>query len=92
MGSYYPILNFIHARCRAYSGAVDRALIDGQLRLREDGSVIDISIVEERTDAPSRLRRAAQRSVLGAEPFDPLPPGAGVKSILLPVIYGITQH
>ena len=31
---YYSILKFIHSRCRAYSGAVDRALIDGRLRLR----------------------------------------------------------
>ena len=62
------------------------------IRVREDGSVIDISIVEERTDAPPRLRRAAQRAVLQASPFDPLPPGAGVKSILLPVVYSITQH
>ena len=36
MGSYYPILDFIYGRCRAYSGAVDRALIDGQLRLPKD--------------------------------------------------------
>ena len=62
------------------------------IRVREDGSVIDITIVEDRTDAPPRLRRAAQRAVLQASPFDPLPPGAGVKSILLPVVYGITQH
>ena len=32
-GDYYSILRFIHSRCRAYSGAVDRALIDGRLRL-----------------------------------------------------------
>ena len=34
--SYYPILRFIHRRCRAHSGAVDRALIDGRLRLPAD--------------------------------------------------------
>ncbi len=33
--SYYAILRFIHARCRAHSGAIDRALIDGRLRLPE---------------------------------------------------------
>ena len=31
--TYYPILRFIHRRCRAHSGAVDRALIDGRLQL-----------------------------------------------------------
>ncbi len=34
--AYYAVLRFIHARCRAHSGAVDRALIDGRLRLPED--------------------------------------------------------
>lgn len=33
--SYYAILDFIKARCRAHSGAVDRAFIDGRLRLPE---------------------------------------------------------
>ena len=33
MKTYYPIVDFIYSRCRAYSGAVDRALIDGTLRL-----------------------------------------------------------
>ncbi|MDE0372436.1 MAG: hypothetical protein OXI73_07830 [Rhodospirillales bacterium] len=33
-GAYYRILDFIHRRCRAQSGAVDRALIDGRMRLR----------------------------------------------------------
>ena len=32
----YPILRFIHRRCRDHSGAVDRALIDGRLRLPAD--------------------------------------------------------
>ena len=31
--AYYRILDFIHRRCRAWSGAIDRALIDGRLRL-----------------------------------------------------------
>ena len=31
--AYYRIFDFIHRRCRAHSGAVDRALIDGCLRL-----------------------------------------------------------
>ena len=31
--TYYRILDFIHARCRSFSAAVDRALIDGRLRL-----------------------------------------------------------
>ena len=34
--SYYSILNFIHSRCRAYSGAFDRAMMDGRLRLPRD--------------------------------------------------------
>ena len=33
--SYYSILRFILDRCRAHSGAVDRALADGRLRLPE---------------------------------------------------------
>ena len=31
--AYYTILDFIHARCRLHSGAVDRALVDGRLSL-----------------------------------------------------------
>jgi len=31
--AYYRILDFIHRRCRAHSGAVDRAFIDGRMRL-----------------------------------------------------------
>ena len=31
--AYYRILRFIDARCRSYSGAVDRALMDGRLHL-----------------------------------------------------------
>ena len=37
--SYYPILDFIHRRCRAYSGRVDRALMDGRLKLPEDMNI-----------------------------------------------------
>ncbi len=33
---YYQIVDFLHGRCRAYSGAIDRALIDGRLKLPED--------------------------------------------------------
>lgn len=62
------------------------------IRLREDGSVIDIEIQEARTDASPRLQRAAQRAVLRAAPFEPLPEGAGVKSILLPVVYRIAER
>ena len=35
-GDYYRILRFIEARCRAYSGAFDRAMIDGRLQLPGD--------------------------------------------------------
>ena len=31
--AYYRILDFIHARCLAFSSAVDQALIDGRMRL-----------------------------------------------------------
>ena len=62
------------------------------IRVREDGSVVDITIEEERTNASLRLRRAAQRAVLRAAPFEPLPAGAGVKSILLPVVYRIADR
>ena len=37
--SYYDILDFIHRRCRAYSGTFDRALIDGRLPLPGDMNV-----------------------------------------------------
>ncbi len=33
---YYAVLRFIHRRCRSHAGAVDRALIDGRLRLPEE--------------------------------------------------------
>ncbi len=62
------------------------------IRLRENGTLVDIKILEERTHAPARLRRAAQRAVARAAPFDPLPQGAGVRSIVLPVVYRITAR
>ena len=34
--SYYALLDFIHQRCRERSGAADRAMIDGRLRLPQD--------------------------------------------------------
>ena len=34
-GNYYSILDFIHARCLAFSGALDRAMVDGRVRLPE---------------------------------------------------------
>ena len=37
--AYYRIVDFLHRRCRAYSGAVDRALIDGRLKLPEDMNI-----------------------------------------------------
>ena len=37
--SYYRILDFLTRRCRAYSGTVDRALIEGRLKLPSDMNV-----------------------------------------------------
>ena len=37
--SYYPILDFIYRRCRAYSGRVDRALMDGRMKLPKDMNI-----------------------------------------------------
>ena len=37
--AYYQIIDFLHRRCRAYSGAVDRAFIDGRLDLPEDMNI-----------------------------------------------------
>ncbi len=45
------------------------------IRVREDGSVIEVEIQEARTDASPRLQRAAQRAVLRAAPFESLPEG-----------------
>jgi len=36
VSAYYPIVDIICWRCRAYSGAVDQALIDGNIRLSTD--------------------------------------------------------
>ena len=33
--TYYRILDFIHARCRVFSGTMDRAMIEGKVRLPE---------------------------------------------------------
>ena len=37
--AYYPMIDFLHRRCRAYSGSVDRAFIDGRFTLPEDMNV-----------------------------------------------------
>ena len=37
--AYYQIIDFLHRRCRAYSGAVDRAFIDGRLKLPSDMNI-----------------------------------------------------
>ena len=56
MGSYYAILDFIHARCRAHSGAIDRALIDGRLTLPKD-LVVETDAQEYTLNWVSRLDR-----------------------------------
>ena len=38
-GGYYTILDFIHSRCRSHSGVIDRALMDGRLRLPADMNI-----------------------------------------------------
>ena len=54
--SYYPVLDFIHDRCRAYSGVVDRAFMEGRIKLpaemnvESDGQVYTLNW-------PSRLDR-----------------------------------
>ena len=37
--AYYRVLDFIHRRCRSYSGAFDRAMIDGRLKLPREINV-----------------------------------------------------
>ena len=37
--AYYQIIDFLHRRCRSYSGAVDRAFIDGRLKLPKDMNI-----------------------------------------------------
>ena len=54
--SYYTILSFIHDRCRAYSGAVDRALMDGRFRLPADMN-IETDAQVYMLNWPSRLDR-----------------------------------
>ena len=36
VADYYPILDFIHRRCREHSGGADRAFVEGRLRLPKD--------------------------------------------------------
>ena len=38
-GGYYTILDFIRSRCRSHSGVIDRALMDGRLRLPADMNI-----------------------------------------------------
>ncbi len=54
--SYYNILNFIHDRCRVYSGHVDRALMDGKIKLPVDMTVESDSQIYT-LNWPSRLDR-----------------------------------
>ena len=54
--AYYSILEFIHDRCQAYSGAVDRAMMDGKLRLPADLNIESDSQVYT-LNWPSRLDR-----------------------------------
>ena len=54
--AYYSILAFIHDRCKAYSGAVDRALMDGRLKLPADMNIESDSQVYT-LNWPSRLDR-----------------------------------
>lgn len=54
--AYYSILSFIHDRCQAYSGAVDRALMDGRLTLPAEMNIESDSQVYM-LNWPSRLDR-----------------------------------
>ena len=36
---YYSVLKFIHSRCRAYSGAFDRAMLDGRFTLPREMNI-----------------------------------------------------
>ena len=74
--SYYDLLAFIHDRCRTYSGAVDRALMDGKLTLPVEMNIESDSQIYT-LNWPSRLDRrnidlscyctvdAASRFILG---------------------------
>ena len=66
--SYYPILDFIYRRCRAYSGRVDRALMDGRLKLpkdmniQSDGQVLaPVAVRSERLRSKGMVFRVAKR-------------------------------
>ena len=37
--AYYRVLDFIHRRCRAYSGVFDRAMVDGRLQLPREMNI-----------------------------------------------------
>ena len=54
--SYYDILTFIHDRCRVYSSAVDRALIDGKFNLPTEMNIESDSQIYT-LNWPSRLDR-----------------------------------
>ena len=54
--SYYDIVTFIHDRCQAYSGAVDRALIDGKFNLPTEMNIESDSQIYT-LNWPSRLDR-----------------------------------
>ena len=54
--SYYDILTFIHDRCRVYSSAVDRALIDGKFKLPAEMNIESDSQIYT-LNWPSRLDR-----------------------------------
>ena len=54
--TYYSVLEFIHDRCRDYSGAVDRAMMDGKLRLPTDMNIESDSQIYT-LNWPSRLDR-----------------------------------
>ena len=54
--SYYDIVTFIHDRCRVYSSAVDRALIDGKFKLPAEMNIESDSQIYT-LNWPSRLDR-----------------------------------
>ncbi len=56
MASYYPIVDFIVSRCRACSGAIDRALIEGRRSLPKN-LVIESDAQEYTLNWISRLDR-----------------------------------
>ena len=54
--AYYTTVDFIESRCRAHSGAFDRALIDGRLKLPES-MVVESDAQEYTLNWESRLDR-----------------------------------